>query len=405
MPCERWSKDSHLSDIILKSGRDRSVRQRHPWIFSGSVGNLSGNPSAGESVRVFSAAGEPLGWAAYSPASQIRARMWSFDPDDVIDDGFFHKRLKRAIQRRSQYQDYAITNAYRLVHGESDGLPGLIVDRYNEHLVVQLLSAGSEYQRDILIDLLVKTSEVPNVYERSDLDMRALEGLPMRNGVLRGILPPERLVIHENGLQFLVDPVHGQKTGFYLDQRDNRQRVRAYAQNAKALNCFAYTGGFCVYSLAAGASSVLNVDSSAEVLALAKENILLNDQSIARTDWIVGDVFQELRKLRDRAESFDLIILDPPKFAATTAQVDKAARGYKDINLLSFKLLKPGGVLFTFSCSGGVSPDLFQKIVAGAALDAGVHAVILEKLDQASDHPIALNFPEGEYLKGLVCQI
>lgn len=393
-----------MDEIILKPGRERSVRQRHPWLFSGSVANLSGNPAAGGTVRVVSAGGEPLGWAAYSPVSQIRARMWTFDPDVVIDQAFFQALIERAIQRRSGYADLKTTDAYRLVHGESDGLPGLVVDRYGDYLVVQFLSAGSDLHRDLLVELLVSASGVKNVYERFDIEMRTLEGLPERNNIILGSPPPEQLMIHENGLDFLVDLLHGQKTGFYLDQRDNRQKIGAYAQGMKMLNCFCYTGAFSVYALAAGASSILNIDSSADALSLAKKNIQTNQLPLEHTEWLTGDVFQELRKLRDRAESFDLIILDPPKFAATTAQVDKAARGYKDINLLAFKLLKPGGLLFTFSCSGGVSADLFQKIVAGAALDAGVDAVILERLGQASDHPVALNFPEGAYLKGLICQ-
>jgi 23S rRNA (cytosine1962-C5)-methyltransferase len=393
-----------LDEIILKPGRDRSVRQRHPWLFSGSIADLSGNPAAGDTVRVVSAGGEPLGWAAYSPVSKIRARMWSFDPEVIIDQAFFQARIERAIQRRSGYADLKTTDAYRLVHGESDGLPGLIVDRYGDYLVAQFLSAGSDFHRDLLTDLLVTISGVPNVYERCDAEMCALEGLPERSSVLRGSLPPDQVIIHENDLNFKVDLLHGQKTGFYIDQRDNRRRISDYAQGRKILNCFCYTGAFSVYGLSAGASSILNIDSSADALSLARENMQINDLPLERNEWIPGDVFQELRKLRDRAESFDLIILDPPKFAATISQVDKAARGYKDINLLAFKLLKPGGVLFTFSCSGGVSPELFQKIVAGAALDAGVDAVILERLGQASDHPVALNFPEGAYLKGLICQ-
>lgn len=394
-----------MSEITLKPGRERSVRQQHPWLFSGAIDHTSGDPKPGESVCVMSFSGEPLGWAAYSPMSQIRARMWSFDPNVCIDHEFINNRIRSAIQRRASYSGLTITDAYRLIHGESDGLPGLIVDRYGNYLVLQILSAGIEFHRDILIELLIAASGVSNLYERCDTEMRALEGLPERSGVIHGSPPPEHVTIHENGLRFQVDLLHGQKTGFYLDQRENRQKIRAYAQDAKILNCFCYTGGFSVFALAAGAESVVNIDSSADAIELARTNIELNRLPDKRNDWMVGDVFHELRKLRDRAESFDLIVLDPPKFAATFAQVDKAARGYKDINLLSFKLLKPGGTLFTFSCSGGVSPALFQKIVAGAALDAGVNAVILEKLGQASDHPIALNFPEGEYLKGLVCRI
>lgn len=355
-------------------------------------------------MRVVSAGGEPLGWAAFSPVSQIRARMWSFDPDTIVDQVFFQARIERAILRRSGYADLKTTDAYRLIHGESDGLPGLIVDRYGDYLVAQFLSAGSDFHREQLTELLVTISGVTNLFERFDAEMRTLEGLPERSGILRGSPAPDQVIIHENGLKFKVDLLHGQKTGFYLDQRDNRHKISAYAQGRKILNCFCYTGAFSAYGLSAGASSILNIDSSEDALSLARENMQINNLPLERNEWVAGDVFQELRKLRDRAETFDLIILDPPKFAATISQVEKAARGYKDINLLAFKLLKPGGILFTFSCSGGVSPDLFQKIVAGAALDAGVDAVILERLGQASDHPIALNFPEGAYLKGLICQ-
>lgn len=393
-----------MFEIILKPGRDKSVRNHHPWLFSGSIDQVIGNPSVGETVRVVSAEGEVLGLAAFSPYSQIRARMWSFNPDDVIDDVYFHQKLEKSFQKRQQYAEDPQTSAYRLVHGESDGLPGLIVDRYANYLVTQFLSAGVEFHHDSIVSLLESTSGISNIYERSDLDVRTLEGLPVRTGVQAGSAPPDKLIIKENGFIFQVDLMHGQKTGFYLDQRDNRKKIIGYAKNKKILNCFSYTGGFSVYALLAAATEVVNIDSSADALKLAKENILLNNLTINKTNWIEGDVFQELRMLRDRAESFDVIILDPPKFAATSSQADKAARGYKDINLLAFKLLRPGGILFTFSCSGGITPGLFQKIVAGAALDAGVEAVILEKLGQASDHPIALSFPEGEYLKGLICQ-
>jgi len=402
--CENWWKSDILGAIILKPGRERSVRQRHPWLFSGAVDHSDGELLAGDIVQVFSASGEALGWAAYSPASQIRARMWSFDPQDVINEDFFRERLTRAIERRLVFRDHRVTNAYRLVHGESDGLPGLVVDCYGEFLVVQFLSAGVDSQRDLITQLLIEISGIPNLYERSDLDVRGLEGLPDRSGTLAGKTPPEQVIIYEHGLQFSVDLMGGQKTGFYLDQRENRHKIIAYAQGARILNCFCYTGGFTAHALAGGAASVLNIDSSTTALALARTNIELNHLPMDKTDWISADVFQELRKLRDRAESFDLIVLDPPKFAATASQAEKAARGYKDINLLAFKLLRIGGILFTFSCSGGITPALFQKIVAGAALDAGVEAVILEKLGQASDHPIALNFPEGDYLKGLICR-
>jgi 23S rRNA (cytosine1962-C5)-methyltransferase len=403
-PCGNCWKADKVAAIILKPGREKSIRLRHPWLFSGAVDRVFDDPAPGETVQVLSSSDEPLGWAAFSPASQIRARMWSFDAEAMIDENFFRERITQALARRRNYQDMRITDAYRLVHGESDGLPGLIVDRYGDFLVIQFLSAGVDTLRDLLTQLLIDISGVPNVFERSDLDVRLLEGLSYRTGVLAGLPPPVRLVIHEYGLQFEVDLMSGQKTGFYLDQRENRHKISAYAQESRILNCFCYTGGFTVHALAAGAASVLNIDSSADALTLARSNIELNHLPLEKTDWIAGDVFHELRKLRDRAENFDLIILDPPKFAATASQAEKAARGYKDINLLAFKLLNPGGTLFTFSCSGGISPALFQKIVSGAALDAGTDVVILEKLGQAGDHPIALNFPEGEYLKGLICR-
>jgi 23S rRNA (cytosine1962-C5)-methyltransferase len=282
-------------------------------------------------------------------------------------------------------------------------LPGLVVDRYADVLVIQCLSAGIELWLKELVELLVELTGCEQVYERSDVDVRRLEGLPERVGALYGAAPTEPLIISENGLLFKVDLLHGQKTGFYIDQRHNRQRVGALAHGRRVLNCFCYSGGFGVYTLAGGASQVVSIDSSHEALLLARENYVINHLGTEQADWIEGDVFHELRLLRDRAQSFDAIILDPPKFAPTAAQAERAARGYKDINLLAFKLLRPGGLLFTFSCSGGISADLFQKIVAGAALDAGVDARIVEHLAQGVDHPVALNFPEGTYLKGLMC--
>lgn len=393
-----------FGEIVLKPGRDKSVRLQHPWLYSGSIAAVHGQVPPGGTVRVISARGEALGWASYSPVSNIRARMWSFDPDIAIDESFFSEALARAISRRKAFLDNPHTNAYRLVHAESDGLPGLIVDRYDDVLVIQILSAGTEFQKDILIEQLVRLTDLQVIYERSDVEVRKLEGLPQKTGPIVGNLSSPRITMLENDLHYQVDIMHGQKTGFYLDQRDNRARICAYAHGKNILNCFSYTGAFCVPALSAGAEKIVNIDSSAEALALARDNILLNGFQSERCEWIEGDVFTEMRKFRDRAEQFDLIVLDPPKFASTVSQVDKAARAYKDINLLGFKLLKPGGCIFTFSCSGGVSPELFQKIVAGAARDAGVQAVILEKLSQSGDHPIALNFPEGEYLKGLVCQ-
>ena len=391
--------------LYLKKGRDKSVRHHHPWIFSGAIERVQGSPGSGETVEIYSAVGEWLAWAAYSHISQIVARIWSWDKEVSIEREFFKSRLSRAVELRTALIPQGETTAVRLVHAESDGMPGLVVDRYADVLVFQCLSAGIELWLNDLVELMVELTGCEQIYERSDVDVRRLEGLSERVGALRGGAPIEPLIISENGLHFKVDLIHGQKTGFYIDQRRNRQRVGALAQGRRVLNCFCYSGGFGVYALAGGASQVVSIDSSHEALQLAGENYELNQMGSEQADWIEGDVFHELRLLRDRAQSFDAIILDPPKFAPTVAQVERAARGYKDINLLAFKLLRPGGLLFTFSCSGGISADLFQKIVAGSALDAGVDARIVEHLVQGPDHPVALNFPEGAYLKGLVCQV
>lgn len=389
--------------IILKAGREKSLRQGHPWIFSGAVARVESDAQPGDTVAIRSARGEFLAWAAFSPSSQIRARVWSFEEQERVDVSFLRKRLQAALSLRDMTVSAGETDAIRLVHGESDGLPGLVVDRYGDVLVMQVLSCGIEAWRDVLADLLVELTGAQTVYERSDVDVRALEGLATRSGLLKGKALPAEVVIEEHGLKFLVDSRSGQKTGFYIDQRRNRKRLAEYAAGKTVLNCFCYTGAFSVYALAGGAESVLSIDSSAEALALARQNLAINGLPVERAEWLEADVFAALRKLRDQARSFDLIVLDPPKFAPTAAQAERAARGYKDINLLAFKLLNPGGVLFTFSCSGGISPALFQKIVAGAAQDAQVEAVIVERLAQGPDHPVSLNFPEGEYLKGLVC--
>ncbi len=391
-----------MPSLTLHLGREKSLLRRHPWIFSGAIARVDGNPKIGETVDILSAKGEFLAKAAYSPKSKIRARVWTW-LDEVVDAEFLRRKLNTAIKKR-ETESPSPYNAQRLVHAEADGLPGLIVDRYDNVLVVQILSAGAEYQKENLVNLLVELTGISDLYERSDADVRHLEGLESQRGILRGS-PPERVKITEYGIRFNVDIAHGHKTGFYLDQRENRRLVGQLAKGREVLNCFAYTGGFSLHALAGGAKSVLSVDSSKEALKLGAENIALNGQTGANHVWLEGDVFHELRRFRDSRKTFDLIILDPPKFAPTSAQVNKASRGYKDINLLAFKLLRPGGVLVTFSCSGGVDTALFQKIIAGAALDAGVEAQITRKLGQSPDHPIALNFPESAYLKGLICRI
>jgi len=391
-----------MPQIILKPGREKSLLRRHPWIFSGAIQKADENIASGSTVDLVSANGHFLARASYSPASQIRARVWTFK-DELVDKEFFRKRIHSAIVSRSTFQAAGQSNACRLIYAESDGLPGLIVDRYGDILVLQSLTAGSEYWKETFADLLLEETGLTTLYERSDADVRELEGLPQKAGVLRGENPHLPITIYEHNLKFLVNLVSGHKTGFYLDQRRNRLRVRELAKERDVLDCFCYTGGFTVNALAGGARSVLSVDSSAEALELCKENIALNNLPANRHTALEGDVFQLLRKFRDENRSFDLIILDPPKFAPTAAHAEKASRAYKDINLLAFKLLRPGGVLVTFSCSGGVDSALFQKIVAGSALDAEAEAQIVEWLSQGVDHPVSLHFPESAYLKGLVC--
>jgi 23S rRNA (cytosine1962-C5)-methyltransferase len=331
--------------------------------------------------------------------------MWTFT-DEEINKDFFISKMRIAITlRKDLLLINSLNNACRLIHAESDGLPGLIVDQYGDYLVVQFLTAGMEKWKSDIVSGLIELTGINNIYERSDVDVRKLEGLEEKTGLLNGKEPPEKIEILEDGSRFLVDIKNGQKTGFYLDQRANRIKLAEFSKDKSVLNCFCYTGGFTIYALRGGAKSVLSIDSSDGAIELAKENVKLNALDSNQAEWITGDVFKELRLLRDRGIQFDGVVLDPPKFASTSAQVNSAARGYKDINLLAFKLLNPGGTLFTFSCSGGVPRDLFQKIVADAALDAGVNACIIGQLSQGPDHPIALNFPEGEYLKGLICKV
>lgn len=389
-------------NLILKPGREKSILRRHPWVFSGAIQSVDGEPASGSTVNLLSSEKHFLAKAAYSPTSQIRARVWTFT-DEPVDKEFFCKRIRTALATRSATYGTAYSNAQRLIYAESDNLPGLIVDRYDNVLVAQFLTAGTEYWKDILADLLLEETGCTAVYERSDADVRELEGLLSTTGLLRGSLPELPVTIEEFNMKFQVNFAAGHKTGFYLDQRVNRLRVRELANEKDVLDCFCYTGGFSVNALAGGARSVLSVDSSADALELCQQNVALNGLPAERHSTREGDVFQLLRKFRDEARAFDLIILDPPKFAPTAAHAEKATRAYKDINLLAFKLLRPNGILVTFSCSGGVDSALFQKIVAGAALDAGVDAQIIHHLSQAPDHPVSLHFPEGAYLKGLVC--
>jgi len=391
---------AQLGRVVLKPGREKSVRNRHPWIFSGAIEHAEGQSDL---VQVTSNQGEYLATGTLNRRSQIAVRLLTWDAAEKVDGAFWQRRLERAIAGRAQLAADPATNAYRLVHAEADGLPGLIVDRYGPWLVIQCLTAGMAQRRAEMAALLAELLAPAGIYARDDADVRLKEGLALETGLLQGEEPPDRVEIVEHERRFLVDVKRGHKTGFYLDQRENRRRVTAYCDGQEALNAFAYTGAFGVYAARAGARSVTNVDTSAEALALAEENLALND--CGPQEMVTGDVFQVLRRYRREGRTFDLIILDPPKFAASQAEVMDAARGYKDVNLSAMRLLRPGGMLVSFSCSGLVSADLFQKILFGASVDAGRDAQIIDRLAQGSDHPVLLTFPESAYLKGFACRV
>ena len=386
--------------VKLREGKERSLQKRHPWVFESSI--ASGKADTGETVRVVAHDGSFLAWAAFSPSSQIRLRAWSFDETERIDESFFERRIAAALAIRARLP--IASDGRRLIHGEADGLPGLVVDRYADTLVAQFLSAGVERWKPVIADLLLNASGLARLYERSDASVRGLEGLAPQTGWLRGD-GATTLSIDEHSWKLTLDVAEGHKTGFYLDQRDNRKlfadTVRHFGFQ-RVLNCYCYTGGFSVAALAGGASQVTGVDSSGPALERARANVADNGFDAARHTTLDADVNQTLRQALEQGRSFDAIVLDPPKFAPTVAHAERAARAYKDINRLAFKLLEPGGALFTFSCSGGIPFDLFHKIVAGAGLDAGIDGLFYARLAAAPDHPMTVTFPEGEYLKGLV---
>ena len=389
-----------MKTIKVREGKERSLRRRHPWVFQGSI--AKGQADAGETVRVESHEGEFLAWASYSPTSMIRARAWSFEEVERIDHAFFKRRIQAALDLRARLP--IRSDGVRLIHGEADGLPGLIVDRYAEVLSAQFLSAGTERWKQAITDILVERTGVPQVFERSDSGVRTLEGLQPVTGWLRGGGGATEVTIQEHDWKLILDVAEGHKTGFYLDQRDNRLRFSHWVRHfglKRVLNCYCYTGGFSVAALAGGATEVVSVDSSAPALSRASAHVTLNGFDAARHTARDADVNQTLREAIKDGQTFDAIVLDPPKFAPTAAHAERAARAYKDINRLAFKLLSPGGLLLTFSCSGGVGPELFHKIVAGAGMDAGVDGFILDRMSAAPDHPQTICFPEGEYLKGL----
>lgn len=394
-----------MSSIKLKKGRDKSFNRNHPWIFSGAVDSVKDVNTNGETVDIISGDGKFLGYGSYSSHSQISVRVLSFNPDEKIDKTFFKQRIENAILFRKQIINYELTNSYRLINAESDSLPGLVVDKYADFIVCQFLSAGAEFWKKEIVEILVDLINPSGIFERSDVEVREKEGLQQSKGILYGKAPEELIEIIENENRFLVDVNYGHKTGFYLDQRDNRKLLENFVLGKEVLNCFSYTGGFSIYAIKAGASNVVNVDSSAESLSLAHKIFTLNGIDSSKYENTQDDVFKYLRKLRDTSKQFDVIILDPPKFAESVSQIEKASRGYKDINLLALKLLKKNGVLFTFSCSGHIVPELFNKIIADAAADAGREVHLLKYLTQSPDHTMLTSFPEGLYLKGLVCKV
>lgn len=388
--------------------------KRHPWVFSGAIHAVNGDPADGDIVTLRDGNGAFLARGYWNHHSQINIHVLTWNEDQAIDETFWRARLERSINARAvenaQYRANT-PNAYRLVNAENDGIPGLIVDRYGDWLVVQALTLGIDRRKQLLAKLLTELLSPAGIYERSDVEVRTKEGLTATTGLLAGRKPPPLIEIDENGRRFLVDIYNGHKTGFYLDQRQNRAllgnwlRFDPEAETRTVLNCFSYSGGFAVYALDGMAQRVINIDSSADALALARRNIALNGFAIPDDNFVVGDVFEVLRQYREAKRQFDVIILDPPKFAQNQRQVDSACRGYKDINLLAFQLIKPGGILMTFSCSGLVDADLFQKVVFGALVDAKREAQIVARLSAGTDHPVALTFPEGTYLKGFLCRV
>ena len=391
--------------LVLAKGRDKSLLRRHPWIFSGAVSRMEGKASQGETIDIVDHQGKWLARGAYSPDSQIRARVWTFDPQESVDIDFFIRRLQRAQTWRDWLAKRDGLNAWRLIAGESDGLPGVTIDRFGDFLVLQLLSAGAEYQRAPLISALQTLWPECAIYDRSDVAVRKKEGLELTQGPVTGEQPPALLPIQEHGMQLLVDIKAGHKTGYYLDQRDSRLATRRYVEDARVLNCFSYTGGFAVSALMGGCRQVISVDTSQEALDVAKQNVELNQLDLNKAEFVRDDVFKLLRKYRDNGEKFDVIVMDPPKFVENKSQLQGACRGYKDINMLAIQLLNPGGVLLTFSCSGLMTTDLFQKIVADAAIDAGRDIQFIEQFRQAADHPVIATYPEGLYLKGFACRV
>jgi 23S rRNA (cytosine1962-C5)-methyltransferase len=397
-----------MNILILKPGKEKSLLRRHPWLYASAVDRLNGRSASGATVVLCAHDGRFLARASFSPTSAIRARVWTFDENEPVDHAFFKRRVQRAIAHRADM--VSGTGAVRLIFGEADGLPGLIVDYYRsvdggrEQLVCQFMAAGVDAWKREIVDVLVEATGCRHVYERSDVSIREKEGLPRVTGVLAGDEPPDWLLVEEGGVRYRIDVRHGHKTGFYIDQRDNRGLIARHADGRDVLNCFCYTGGFSLAALQGGARRVVSIDSSGEALVHARSNVAANGFDADRAQWLDADAFDTLRALHAGGERFDLVVLDPPKFAPSHLHLERAARAYKEINLSGLKMLRPSGLLATFSCSGAVDVALFQKIVAAAAADARVDVRVLGRLGAGLDHPLLGGFPEGEYLKGVWLQ-
>ena len=395
----------NMINVTLKPGRDKTARQHHPWLFSGAISQINGNPLPGEIVKVLDSRNEFVAFGYFNSRSQIQIRLLEWDESQNIDESWWHTKLEQSIARRGQLSEDHQIDSYRLVYGEADLLPGLIVDRYADWIVIQSLTAGIENVKNTIVSSLQNLLHPAGIFERSNVESRSFEGLEQTAGPLYGQIPPDAIKIKENGLSFKIDIKNGQKTGFYLDQRDNRQAISSFANGLDILDCFSYSGGFSVYSLASGAKSVTLIDSSAQCLELAQENLKLNDLEMTRATFIEGDVFKILREFRDNGKRFDMVILDPPKFAPRKSDLKKAMAGYKDINMLALNILKPAGILATFSCSGAVDPQSLQVALFWAATDSRREIQIIKTLSQGLDHPRRVSFPESEYLKGFVCRV
>ncbi len=386
--------------IFLKQGREAPVRRGHPWIFSGAIEDVEGDSDRAGVADVHDFRKTWIARGIFSPKSQIRVRILTWE-NVPIDRAFFLSRFEQALALRVRFLS-SDTNAYRLINGEGDFIPGLVIDRYGDFTVCQFLTSGIEALKGPVLEALLQTAGPRGVFERSEGRVRSEEGLEPSIGVLAGEAPPALIHIREHGLTFVIDPRQGQKTGFFLDQRDNRRVLSTLAQDATVLNCFSYSGAFSVYALRGGARKVISLDASKPALQLAEENLTINGFDPAATELLKADAFTYLKECES---TFDVIVLDPPSLAHRRTDVTAAVGGYKYLNLHALRHLKPGSIMLTFSCSQHVSPDLFQKVVFGAAVDARRMVSVLRRLGQGIDHPVSLHHPEGEYLKGLALRV